>query len=371
MAGCADYKRPMYRVVATDVELDAAMPALELASTVALDTEFHPERTYRPRLLLVQLCVSGLPPLILDPLGGLTLRRLGPVLAQARLLVHGGVWDLRLLADHAGLVPRVVSDTQLVAAFAGLGWPRRLQDLLSIVLGAELDKGCTLSDWSRRPLSRAQLEYAAADVSLLAELDTALRKRVHALGNDAWLAAAEAEHVAEALAPVQPQRAWERVPGAHLLDDAARGTLRALAAWREDHACQHDVPLHQRVSDSALLDLARRRPRSADEMRENRRLPASVWKTHATPLLRMLAESAAPTPALPRGARADVLRAAARAAAASRGVSGDLLLRDCEIDYILTGSAGPSWRLAALGPEFLGFLDGNRVLDCHGALVNR
>ena len=125
MAGCADYKRPMYRVVATDVELDAAMPALELASTVALDTEFHPERTYRPRLLLVQLCVSGLPPLILDPLGGLTLRRLGPVLAQARLVVHGGVWDLRLLADHAGLVPRVVSDTQLVAAFAGLGWPRR------------------------------------------------------------------------------------------------------------------------------------------------------------------------------------------------------------------------------------------------------
>lgn len=360
----------MYRVVDTQAQLEGELEALEASGTIALDTEFHPERTYRPRLLLVQVCGAGMAPLLIDPQAPLSLAPLGAVLGRVRLIVHGGDQDVRLLAHHAGLTLGAFSDTQRVAAFAGLGWPRRLQDLLSEVLGVEIDKGATLSDWSRRPLSPVQEAYAAADVRLLAELDAALRERVRALGNERWLAEAEAEHRAEVLLPVDPARAWRRIPGAHLLDETGRVALRAMAGWREQHAAEVDLPLNQVVSDSTLLDLARRRPGTVEEMRENRRLPSSVWKVHGVRLLALMAEKGGPAPApLPRGVRVDLLRAAARAISGEIGIASDLLLSECEMDYVLGGSGGASWRKTALGIAFEEFVQGRRLLNFNGDLV--
>lgn len=360
----------MHRVLDTQAHLDRELAALEAAGSVALDTEFHPERTYRPRLLLVQVCGAGMEPLLIDPLGPLSLAPLGAVLSRTRLIVHGGEQDVRLLAHHAGLVPAVLSDTQRVAAFAGLGWPRRLQDLLAEVLGVTIDKGATLSDWSRRPLSHTQEEYAAADVRLLADLDAALRERVRALGNERWLAESEAEYLEEVLRPIDHALAWRRVPGAHLLDAAGRLALQAMAAWREQHAAQVDLPLNQVASDSTLLDLARRRPATVDEMRENRRLPSSVWKAHGHRLLMLLADERGPAPApLARGVKVDLLRAAARSISAEIGIAAELLLPECEIDYILSGSDRPSWRREALGSAFEEFVLGRRLLNFNGDLV--
>jgi ribonuclease D len=359
----------MVRVVDTEAGLERELEALSRAESIAVDTEFHPERSYLPRLFLVQVCGDGGEPVLIDPLA-LSLAPLGAVLTRARVVVHGGDWDLRLLAHHAGFVPTRVSDTQRVAAFAGLGWPRRLQDLLLEVLGTELDKGSTLSDWSRRPLSAAQLAYAAADVRLLLELDRVLRERVASFGNAEWLARAEADHLDEVLRPVDPDRAWRRVPGAQLLDARSRTALQALAAWREKQARSADVPLNQVVPDAHLLDLARRRPGSLEEMRENRRFPSSVWKVHGAALLGCLQEDGRnPPAALPRGVRVELLRAAARAAASPRGMAGELLLSDCEMEYILAGSGSPSWRLQALGPDFTGFRQGRVLLNFDGDLV--
>jgi ribonuclease D len=362
--------RAMYRVVATDEQLQGVLPMFAAEPEVAVDTEFHPERSYRPRLMLIQVAVAGAAPLLIDPLGSIDLRPLGAALSAARLVVHGGSWDMVLLHQHCGLIPSRVSDTQLVAAFAGLGWPRRLQDLLDLVLGVHLSKGSTLSDWSRRPLSEAQAAYAAEDVALLGELDAALRDRVSELGNQEWLAAAEAELLPAYLNPVDPAAAWRRVPGAHLLDEAARRALCALATWRERKALETDQPLNHVVSDAILLDLARRRPATIDEIRENRRLPSSVWRGHGAAIVELVGDESLPIPApLPRGVRVDIVRAAARSAAASKGMSGDLLLTDCEVEYILAESNSGSWRRAALGIEFVQFLEGRRFLDSHGRLV--
>ncbi len=358
----------MVRVVDTAVGLERELEALSLAESIAVDTEFHPERSYLPRLFLVQLCAEGGEPVLIDPLA-LSLAPLGAVLSGARVVVHGGDWDLRLLAHHTGFVPTRVSDTQRVAAFAGLGWPRRLQDLLLEVLGVALDKGSTLSDWSRRPLSAAQLAYAAADVRLLLELDRVLRERVAGFGNAEWLAQAEADHLGEVLRPTDPDLAWRRVPGAQLLDDRSRTALQALAAWREKQARTADLPLNQVVPDAHLLDLARRRPSTLEEIRENRRFHSSVWKVHGAALLGCLQEGrAAPAP-LPRGGQVELLRAAARAAASPRGMAGEFLLSECEMEYIVSGSGSPSWRLQALGPDFTGFRQGRVLLNFDGDLV--
>jgi ribonuclease D len=359
-------------LVESNAHLDRVLPALETADEIALDTEFHPERSYRPRLMLLQLCVSGGEPVVVDVLGSVSLPRLALALERARVVVHGGAADLQLVREHVGIRPTRLADTQLVAAFAGLGWPRRLQELVDGVLGVHLSKGSTLSDWSRRPLTAEQLAYAVSDVTLLAMLEARLRERVRALGNEGWLAEAEAEQLATAGDPPDPQQAWRRVPGAHLLDAPGRRALHALARWREERASARDLPVKHVVSDAVLLDLARRRPGSVAEMRENRRMPSAVWKVDGPELVALLEDEApAPPRALPRGLRVDAIRLAARAAAAARGLDGDLLMPDSEVEYILDGSSTPRWRRSALGLEFEEFLSGRRFLDASGTFRER
>ncbi len=359
-------------LIRTTAELVHRLPALAAAPSVALDTEFHPEKAYTPRLMLVQLRPAGGEALLIDPLSDVDLRPLGPVLSATTLLVHGGAADLSLLAIHTGAVPSQVVDTQLAAAFCGLGWPRRLQDLVQLALGRTLPKQETLSDWSRRPLSPEQLRYAADDVELLHELAAELLARINKLGNLAWFEAAQAEAVAAALVPPPPQDAWRRVPGAHLLGDRDRAALQALAAWRQERAIAADVPLNHIVADAVMFDLARRRPSTVQELRENRRMPSNVWRQAGDVVLAVLRGSeTAPVPAaLRRGPRLDALRLGARIAAAKVGMDGDLLLTDCELDYVFSGSVERSWRRQALGSVFDDFVSGKKMIASDGALVS-
>ncbi|GDX80583.1 ribonuclease D [Deltaproteobacteria bacterium] len=359
-------------LIRTTAELLVRLPALAGAPSIALDTEFHPEKYYTPRLMLVQLRPAGREALLIDALADVDLRPLGPILSATTLLVHGGAADLSLLHLHAGASPTKVIDTQLAAAFCGMGWPRRLQDLVHLALGRTLTKQETLSDWSRRPLSPDQLRYAADDVEGLHELVAALLERITQLGNLAWFEAAQAEAVATALKPPPPEDAWRRVPGAHLLSDRERAALQALAAWRQERAIAADIPLNHVVADAVMFDLARRRPTTVEELRENRRMPSNVWKQAGDAVLAALreAERAPPPSPLRRGSRCDALRLGARIVAAASGMEGDLLLNDCELDYILGGTRSKSWRRQALGPVFDEFVAGTRWIDGNGTLIS-
>ncbi len=359
-------------LIRTTAELLVRLPALAAAPSIALDTEFHPEKYYSPRLMLVQLRPAGGEALLIDALAEVELRLLGPVLSATTLLVHGGAADLALLREHAGVSPSRVIDTQLAGAFCGLGWPRRLQDLVHLVLGRTLTKQETLSDWSRRPLSSDQLRYAADDVKLLHELVAALLARVTTLGNLQWFEAAQREAVEAALAPPAARDAWRRVPGAHLLGERERAALQALAAWRQERAIAGNVPLNHVVADAVMFDLARRRPANVLELRENRRMPSHVWKQCGEAVLAALrdAEHGVAPAALRRGPRCDALRLGARIVAAAAGMEGDLLLTDCELDYILDGTWEASWRREALGSTFDDFLSGTKVIDAEGRLVS-
>ena len=353
------------------VDLEPVLAAIRGGARVAVDTEFHSERHFHPRLMLVQLRVDDGPAFLVDPVGGLDLRPLGEALSAAPLLLlHGGTADLQILAREAGLRPGRVFDTQIAAGCAGDGYPIRLQELLRRHLDIHVPKAETLSDWSRRPLSPEQARYAADDVLLLGPLADALAARLDALGNAAVAAACTAELVVRALRPEADGDAWRGVPGAHLLEPGERTVLQGLAAWRDRAARDRDQPRPSVLSDAMLLDLARRQPATLDALRANRRFPSQVWRKDGEAVLSVIA-GAQGQPAPPPLHRhvhpwIDLVNAAARVAERSRGVAPELCLDDAALSEIAAGRAPVGWRGDALGPDFVEFLSGRRSVALPG-----
>ena len=351
----------------TDAELASRLERIASAAEIALDTEFHPERSYFPKPLLIQLRPDEGEVLLVDATTVTDLRPLAQVLCDRPLLVHGGASDVGILSRLAGRSPTAVFDTQVAAGFIGLGYPRPLRDLTRAVLAKVIDKSETLSDWSRRPLSTDQLRYAAEDVLVLAPLAANLRGRVVATGRDPLFRECMAERLESWISAPNDAAAWQRMHSAHLVDEE-RGALQALAEWREATAREANVQAHTILPDAMLQDLARRRPRTIEQMRENRRMPTGVWKSHGPAILGALSAAVhrSPPPALVRGLPYDLARLAARVAEAESGVSADLVFVDCSDDYNLREKSRVGWRAAVLGSGWLDFVDGRRSIAMPG-----
>lgn len=350
-------------MIRDDAALAPLLAALEGAPEVCLDTEFHGERQYHPRLMLVQVQVGAGPAYLVDPLAPVDLDALARAMERVPVVVvHGGIGDVQILHRLTGFRPREVFDTQIAAGCSGDGWPIRLQELVKRHLGESLPKTETLSDWSRRPLTPSQVNYAEDDVRVLGPLAAALRARLDAFGNADLARECAAEMYAAALAPPDDDAAWRTVPGAHLLDDAERPVLQALAAWRERTARDRDVPRPNVISDAILLDLARRRPDTVEAMRANRRIPSNVWKRDAEEVLAIVARAraAAPPPPLRPYPRvfADTVATAMRLNELERGVAAELLTDEESVKRLFTGGTFQGWRARALGPGALAFLSG-------------
>ncbi len=353
--------------------LDVLVARVRRAPWVALDTEFHQEGHYAPRLMVLQLQLPDGDPVLVDGRAGLDLSPLGAALSAVTLIVHGGAGDLRILAGEAGLVPARVFDTQVAAALVGEGWPRRLQDLVRPHLGIHMPKTETVSDWSRRPLSDAQRAYAEDDVRVLRALAGSLRAHLAARDRTALDAAVQAERVTIALRPAAPEDAWRAVPGAPGADDPTRAALAELAAWREAEAHLRDVPRHQVLNDGLLLELARRRPTTPEGLRGNRRVPSALLKRDGAAVLAAVERAASRTPppplrAWPR-AWGDTLRAAAAALETTTGIAADLLLDDSVLTALHAGGPLPGWREGVAGESLRAVADGRLAVRADGRLV--
>ena len=350
-------------MIQTSAGLAPLLAELEVARRVAVDTEFHSERHYFPRLMLVQIRVDEGRPRLVDPLSGIDLRPLGAALSKAPLiLLHGGVMDLQILHRETGFVPRRVFDTQIAAGFAGGGYPIRLQELVKRFLDIHLPKTETLSDWSTRPLSEDQLRYAADDVLLLGQLVDAICARLDARGFAELAEAATRDLVARALAPDDKWELWRQIPGVNVLDPQERAVLRELAAWRDDTARERDTPRSSVVSDAMLLDLSRRQPASFEALRANRRMPSQVWKRDGAAVLAAVSRGMAghPIPGRDAGDKlwAELVLAAGRVAEAETGIARELVLNDAVLERLAKGADVEPWREAALGPRFMDFVAG-------------
>ena len=272
----------------------AAWPA---GAPLALDTEFVRERTYYPRLCLVQAAIGGeilLVDTLAIPDGGALARELTD--AGRRKLVHAARQDIEALLPLTGKPLAPVFDTQQAAAL--LGFPAQVgyAELVQQLLGVALEKGHARTDWARRPLSREQLAYAADDVRYLPALAAALEERLAAAGRRGWLDEESAALGDVSLYRVEPDEAWRRLKGLEQLDLPAFSVARSLAAWRERRAMARDLPRGWVLPDVAILELAVARPQTRDALTRVAAVPPGTAARAADELLAAVAapvESAA------------------------------------------------------------------------------
>lgn len=256
------------RWVADAPSLEALVAELVDEPRYAIDTEFHRERTYYPRLALVQVAwASGIA--LVDPLA-VDVAPLAKVLDGAGLAVfHAAQQDLEVLARATGTLPARLFDTQVAAGFLGYSTPS-LTTLVAGELHEHLPKGDRLTDWLARPLTDDQKVYAAADVAHLLALHDRLSAQLATEGRTAWADDECEELRVRPTGPGDPDEAWLRLKDVRTLRGQARGVARAVAAWRERRAAELDQPARFVLADLALLSIAQKAPRTPEALRATR-----------------------------------------------------------------------------------------------------
>ena len=250
--------------VADQATFESIVDELCAEPRYAIDTEFHRERTYYPKLALVQIGWGGRIVLI-DPLA-VDVRSLRRLFASPSIAVfHAAQQDLDVLTHVCGAVPEFMFDTQIAAGFIGYSTPS-LASLLQGELNVNASKGDRLTDWLRRPLTAEQQQYAANDVAHLLELHDRLVASLVGRGRLEWAADACEELRTRPAGAIDPEQAWLRLKDVRVLKAKARGVAQAVAAWRERRAAQADVPPRQILPDLAVLGISQKHPTTVAEL---------------------------------------------------------------------------------------------------------
>ena len=232
---------------------------------LALDTEFVWERTYSPVPCLLQLATAGRV-VVVDPLEDVDVGPIAEIVADpaVQLVMHAPAGDLLLFATRYGVRATSVFDTQLAAGFVGHGISMAYDRLVERVAGVALQHNETFSDWSRRPLTEAQIEYAADDVRYLFAVADALVAKLDEMGRRSWAEDEIARRYGTgATIEPDPQRAYLKVARRGRLSGRQLAQLRAVAAWREEEARSRDLPPGWVLKDPSVVEVARRNPQDA------------------------------------------------------------------------------------------------------------
>ncbi|HET9331002.1 MAG TPA: ribonuclease D [Steroidobacteraceae bacterium] len=360
----------MQHVLTTAPALAELSARLAASARIGLDTEFLRERTYRAQLCLVQLATPHEAACV-DPLALADLSPLAAVLAAPEVLkvMHASRQDLEVLLPAMGRT-RPVFDTQIAAALTGLPAQVGYAEAVRRLLGQELAKSHTRTDWSRRPLSPEQIEYALDDVRYLLPLADALHAELERLGRLAWLEEELAALDDMRALVVDPDNAWLRLKGLRELDPGRERVARALAAWRERTAAEHNRPRGWILDDAVLREVVLQVPRSLTALAQIEAMPAGLVKRRGEELLGLVQAAQVPEPAppLPGRPRPDPVKAALvkKLGQLSQAVAQELQLvpevlatrRDLEqlADGQRDGALLRGWRRAILGERLLAAL---------------
>jgi ribonuclease D len=295
---------PETALIATTQDLAALCDRLraEASGFVTVDTEFMRERTYWPELCVVQLAGDH-EVAVVDALApDLDLAPLGALLADQKVMkvFHAARQDVEIFLLKFGAVPTPIFDTQIAAMVAGFGDQVSYDGLVRALAGAQIDKAHRFSDWSARPLSTNQIDYAAADVTHLRRVYTALTDRLARDGRMAWVAEEMAALADPATYRTDPETAWERLkPRTH--NRRFLGLLKAIAAWREREAQRINIPRQRLVRDETLLEIAATGPETPAELSRARGISEGFakGKSGASLLAAITAAKALPDSDLP------------------------------------------------------------------------
>jgi len=359
---------------------------------VTVDTEFLRERTYYAQLCLVQIARPGpddgdaalvdtlADALSLDPLYELFRDR------NVVKVFHAARQDLEIFATTAGVLPEPFFDTQVAAMVCGFGDQVGYETLARQIAKARIDKSSRFTDWSRRPLSEAQMAYALADVTHLRQIYEALKRRLDKSGRAAWLAEELDLLTDPATYVTDPADAWKRLK---MRSTAPRFLAAAseLASFRETLAKERNVPRNRILKDDALLELAANRPANAEALsksrlllREARRGEIADGILAAVARAEALPPEAIPSPPEPgprrNGAEAlgDLLRVLLKARAEAEDVAQRLIASSGDLDRIASEEqpdvpALRGWRREVFGADALRLKRGEIALSASGGAV--
>jgi ribonuclease D len=240
-----------------DEQLPALASALESQAWIGVDTEFLRERTFFPKLCLLQLAAGGRIWCV-DTLGISSLDLLMHALtaAAARKIIHAARQDLEAVYLSTKRIISPVFDTQIAAGCIGLKPQIGYAELVKTLLEVTVPKGQTRTDWSKRPLTPAQLEYAADDVLYLADIAGSLSRRLRELGRDHWVLEDCLALEDKQLYEPDPAQAWSRLRGIAQLAPVARARAKTIAIWRESEARARDLPRSWLLPDAAIFSIA-------------------------------------------------------------------------------------------------------------------
>lgn len=333
-------------------------------ASVALDTEFVRERTFHPQLALVQLAWNSGEVALVDVLALAEPAALVALLEDRALakVMHSASEDLQALHRHYGVLPQPLFDTQIAAAMCGLGAGLSYQKLVAELLGVQLEKGETRSDWLRRPLSESQLHYAAEDVRHLGEAHARLDARLRELGRLAWLEEDCQRLLDNAIRDDEPHPHLAS-RSAQRMDPAQQARLCRLLRWRDARARESDKPRSWIMDAELSTTLAMRPPtdrRSFESLldgmpRAPRRHRGELWDLVSRPLA--ADEQAIPLACLPDPALKPLLKRAQSAVAdiaRELDIPEGLLASKRHLETLLETATWPEhlsgWRRALLEP---------------------
>lgn len=374
-------------MITTSEELAALCTRLRAESFVTVDTEFMRERTYWPELCVVQLAGDH-EVAVVDALApGLDLAPLGELLADPAVVkvFHAARQDVEIFLLRFGAVPTPLYDTQIAAMVAGFGDQVSYDALARALANASIDKAHRFSDWAARPLSVAQIEYAAADVTHLRRIYTGLTARLERDGRNAWVAEEMAALADPATYRPDPETQWERLK-ARSHNRRFLAALRAACAWREREAQRVNIPRQRLVKDETLLEIAATGPKDAAELARARGISEGFAKGKSgVSLLAALAEARAlPDSALPELPRertgppaspalVALLKVLLAAQSEAHHVAPKLLANSDELERLAAGETDlpvlHGWRREVFGEAALALKAGRVALGVDGRRV--
>ena len=379
------------KTIATTADLAAFCTAAKDHPYVTIDTEFLRERTYWSKLCLIQMALPGKAgeAVLVDPIEGADMS-MEPLYDLFRheatvKVFHAARQDLEIFFVEGRVFPKPLFDTQVAAMVCGFGEQVGYETLVKKIAHEPLDKTSRFTDWSRRPLSDAQKDYALADVTHLRVIYEFLAAQIIKTGRQKWVEEELMILTDPATYTVHPDEAWERVK-TRTTSGRFLAVVKELARFREDFAQSRNIPRSRVYKDDALLELASTRPANVEELgrsrlllREARRGEIADGILSAVKAGMDMPSDQMPKPDLSRDqlqvnpALADLLRVLLKAKSEELGVAAKLIASAADLDAIAAGERGldalKGWRREAFGEDALRLCKGEIALTAKGSAV--
>lgn len=370
------------KIITRTDELARTCEALARHPFVTVDTEFLRETTFWPELCLIQLAGPE-DEVIVDPLAaGLDLSPFFKLMADPAVVkvFHAARQDVEIVFHRGGIIPHPMFDTQVAAMVCGFGESVSYDTLVQKVVGVPIDKTSRFTDWSRRPLTDKQLEYALADVTHLRDIYLRLRDDLAASGRTSWLAEEMSVLESRDTYDLPPENAWMRLK-MRIRKPVELAVLKELAAWRETEARSRNVPRGRILKDDAIFEIAQQQPRDTEGLARLRTIPKGWERSSSGQAIieRVNAALAIPKADLPRlprpqsppegtSAAAEMLRVLLKLVAEKHGVAPRIIASSDDLDQIAAlgekaeTQALSGWRGEMFGQPALKLINGGLAL---------